>query len=158
MKLALFLLFSLPFTVFCQSGDNLFIDGFTFTLNDTIENGISMVAIDIKQGRNTYITSLSNEDGKFQAGLSLGHVYTIQVSKRGYYSKSILIDLTGIPSSDAEGGFLMELRFSLIPDTNKKDRRLLRKKPLGICSYNASTKQLEFDMDYTATIKSKLHH
>ncbi|MEZ4721749.1 MAG: hypothetical protein R2813_07745 [Flavobacteriales bacterium] len=91
----------------------------------------------------------TKKNGKFKFRLENNHIYTIQLSKKGYYTKRISVN-THLPE-DVKNRF--EFEFDINIDS-KKDNQFdesLSEYPSALIAYNKKRKKFYFDKDYTKT-------
>ncbi len=102
------------------------------------------------------ITSVSYHDHDFSFDLLLNSYYTIEVSKPGYVSRSIVI-LTTIP--DSKNVFDDKYHFQFIVELFKEKEGVddfYLDFPVALIKYNKKNDQFEMNLNYTNHIKNKI--
>jgi hypothetical protein len=102
------------------------------------------------------ITSVSYHDHDFAFDLLLNSYYTIEVSKPGFVSRSIVI-LTTIP--DSKQNFDDKYHFQFIVELFKEKDGVddfYLDFPVALIKYNKKNDQFEMNLNYTNHIKNKI--
>lgn len=88
--------------------------------------------------------------------LGYGHLYQLDIRRRGLCQKSISISTEGITDKTEPVGFTLVLDFTLHPDLNRAQKKLLRNELIGKAAYDPVAENIIFDFDYTKSMKVKL--
>lgn len=97
-----------------------------------------------------------DKTGKYEFSLNYDKIYTVVYSKPGYVSKRLSFNTTGIPPEAQEFGFEYDdVEVSLFKKIEGLDVSILEQ-PVGKIFYDPEYGTLEYDAEYTKTIKSKL--
>lgn len=116
-----------------------------------VTSAILKIQIDKVRGFKTKI----DKSGSQVLFLDLGHLYDIQLSAHGCV-KRILLDTRAIPEEDQVGGFQVYMNVLLLQDFNARQRRYLRKTPIGHFAYDSITNSIEYDLEYTLKVQAHL--
>lgn len=109
-----------------------------------VEGVLDLVTIDILENGKIIKTTQTNSNGLFFFKIKTGKIYSLQLSKPGYTSISLVIDLTAVPKDIASRG----LSFSgaeLILNSFQAKNALGENQPFGKLFYNSEKKYLDFE-------------
>lgn len=152
---ALILLFLLLVvtTAFGQNKDKpVYVDG-TVKESGSKLSGVNVLLF--RDGKKVDEFSTST-NGKFQFELAYEHDYVLEFTKEGYVSKKISVNTKGIPEEEKSfgfefGGWEVSL-FQYIEGFNTD----ILKRPIGKIAYSAELGALDYDVEYTNSIKEEL--
>jgi hypothetical protein len=116
-----------------------------------VEGVLDRVTIDVLESGKVIKTTETNQSGLFQIRIKTGKAYTLQLSKQGYSSITLVIDLTSIPKEIASRGISFrgaELILNSFQSKSSPSENL----PFGKLFYNTEKNYLDFE---TAKFLSK---
>ena len=119
--------------------------------NKTIK-GVSITIF--KDGAKERVIDTGNS-GKFDFTLALGYSYDLEFSQEKYLPKIIRINTIDIPAEDMEGGFQIEIEFSLNKYVAGFNLDIL-KEPSLRAYFDPVMKFISFDFDYTDFMNKKI--
>jgi tetratricopeptide (TPR) repeat protein len=131
---------------------------YIFGVVKDVENSKKMdgVTVTVKKNGQEVDKIVTNASGKYEFFLDIAGDYLIEYSKSGVVSKKVALDSKNVPIDDASAGFSMNIDMTLFKTMEGLDVSILNQ-PIGRAKYNAETGQLEFDFEYTKTIKDQLN-
>ena len=131
---------------------------YIFGVVKDVENSKKMdgVTVSVKKNGKEIDKLVTNTSGKYEFFLDIAGDYLIEYSKAGIVSKKVALDSKNVPLDDATAGFSMNIDMTLFKTMEGLDVSILNQ-PIGRAKYNAETAQLEFDYEYTKTIKDQLN-
>ncbi|MBK9176546.1 MAG: hypothetical protein IPM46_09455 [Flavobacteriales bacterium] len=114
--------------------------------------GFSVEAIDRKWGRR--VEAATGDSGKYEMVLARNGEWLVTYSVEGYVNKRIQIMLTGIPETEWEGGFGMNVDITMLAEQPGIDYTVLLE-PFGIARYNSDSGNIEWDIAYTEGMRER---
>ncbi len=111
--------------------------------------------ITIKKNGAVWKTLTSDVSGKFEASLEPDAVYLLEFSKPGHITKRIEFSTKGVPPDDAKYGFEFPMEMNLFEKQEGLDVSILNK-PIAKVAFNPSTGYMDYDPEYTKSIKNEL--
>ena len=114
------------------------------------------VEIELTKNDQPVYKMVSDSIGGFEFYADIDGIWTLKVKKKGFYTKWVEFNLSHLSEEEKEGGFLMNLDFTMEKNQNLRTKRLLKKNPIGKCSFDPFFNALIWDADYTANIKSQM--
>lgn len=113
------------------------------------------VTITIKKNGAVWKTITSEATGKFQAALEPDGIYLIEFSKPGHVTKRIEFSTKNVPPDDAKFGFEFPMEMNLFEKMDGLDVTILNK-PIAKVAFNPATGYMDYDPEYTKSIKTEL--
>ncbi|MGY6561664.1 MAG: hypothetical protein ACXITV_06125 [Luteibaculaceae bacterium] len=100
--------------------------------------------------------SSTTSNGKYGLKFDLDADYEIVFAKKGYFAKSINIDLREIPEEEKDQGvFQLNIEIELFEEIENIDASIL-KEPIGKSRFDHATGTITWDMDYTSKQQRKI--
>ncbi|MDG1262155.1 MAG: hypothetical protein P8H59_06855 [Flavobacteriales bacterium] len=115
-------------------------------------DGIEIVVLKDGSPFDDFVTTGS---GKYEFELPLGHDYIISYSKEGFVPKKLQVNTKGIPAEDMEGGFQMNLEVTIFEYIEGFDLSIVES-PVGKANFSAQQNSIDWDMNYTGRMMSKI--
>lgn len=138
---------------FAQSEENAESERYdVLDIGGTISHGEDMiegVSVKLYESNNVVDDITTKKNGKFKFTLLSNYIYTIELSKKGYYSKKVSVN-TRIPAEvDDTYKFLFDL--SMDSKEEKTLDKYLADYPAVLIEYSAKKDEFTFDKKYTET-------
>lgn len=137
--------------------DKLLIDGmvsgyYQNTSNDAnknerqikLEGVLENVSICVLQDNKTVFSVKSNKKGTFKLELETGKIYQIELSKIGYLTSNLLIDLTGISKEISSKGLILD-NLEILLNSYNSDNSIYSTKPFGRLFFDVNSGSLNFE-------------
>ncbi len=123
------------------------------------ENNITLTGVSIRVYQdNEIVSEVSNDKATIQnISLKSDNLYTIEISKKGYYSKLVRIS-TAIPSQvecDNELAYLYDLQIELVKEKPGIESFYLDF-PIALISYDKKTDRFKYSRKYTNGIVKEI--
>ncbi len=142
---------------FIKEGEGILIQGKMYAIKkDQTSIGVGNRTLLILQDGKKYKKLKTKKDGSFSFELGYDIEWTIIWKRKWRYSKSIIMDSRNITEEDKVGGFRSQIDVSFPESMSKKNKYILRTRPIGKAKYSYATNSIEFDFKYTDRIKSML--
>lgn len=109
-----------------------------------VEGVLDLVIVDVLENGKTIKSTQTNSNGLFSIRIKTGKVYTLELSKKGYASVLLIVDLTGVPQEIAARGMTFsgtELILNSFQGKNTSPETL----PFGKLFYNTEKNHLDFE-------------
>lgn len=113
------------------------------------------VTITIKKNGAVWKTLTSEAAGKFQASLEPDGIYLIEFSRPGHVTKKIEFSTKNVPPDDAKYGFEFPMEMNLFEKIEGLDVSVLNK-PIAKVAFNPATGYMDYDPEYTKSVKDEL--
>lgn len=113
------------------------------------------VTITVKRNGSVWKTLTSPANGKFDFALPPDGDYMIEFSKFGHVSKRIQVSTKNVPPEDAKYGFEFPMEMNLFEKMDGLNVSILDK-PIAKIAFNPATGYMDFDPEYTKSIKKEL--
>ena len=118
------------------------------------ENALEDVNLKLFKANKIIDQAVSKKNGKFKFTLMSGHIYTIELTKQGYYTKRVAVN-TKIPTEvDDTYKFLFDLFLDAKED--KVLDKYLIDYPVVLIEYSSKKDEFTFDKDYTKSYSEEL--
>ncbi len=141
----LLLLFIYPLTSYEQVDD---LEVLVYVRDLHITEPLTKTKILVLRNNEKFLELKADENAQFEFNLPLDYGYHVYVQCKEYITKYLLIDTRGIPEETKEGGFKIDLDFSLLKKRKYYSQDTL-KAPIGIARFDKEKETIEFDFRYT---------
>lgn len=159
-KVILFLIFIISFAIcFSQKSipDKLFIDGMVSGYHQNtsskannkerqikLEGLLEGVSICVFQDKKTVFSFKTKQKGQFKLALKTGNIYQLELSKIGYLTSNLLIDLTGVPEDIASEGLVFD-NLEILLNSYNSNNTMYSTLPFGKLFYDIESNSLNFE-------------
>lgn len=118
------------------------------------EENLADVKITLYEGNKVVDESLTKKNGKFKFTLMSNEIYTLELTKKGYYTKRVSVNTKLPPEVDDTYKFMFDL--SLDSKEEKKLDKYLVEYPAVLIEYSAKKDEFVFDKAYTTSYFDEL--
>jgi serine phosphatase RsbU (regulator of sigma subunit) len=109
-----------------------------------VEGVLDHVSIDVLEDGKIIKTTQTNSNGLFLIKIKTGKKYLLELSKSGYSTVSLIIDITGVPNETASKGVSFR-GAELILNSFQSKNAVKDNQPFGKLFYNTTENHLDFE-------------
>ena len=113
------------------------------------DKGIEECLVELFEGNKVIDAFETKSNGKFKFTLISEIIYTIQISKKGFYTKCISVS-TKMPA-DIDDSFKFAFDIGMTSKEEASYDPYLSEYPSALISYDVKRKEFRYDKDYTKT-------
>lgn len=133
--------------------DNVYVYGTVKDYNSSKK--LDGVTVNVVKDGVPFTSVVTSANGKYEFNLDFGHDYKLLFEKGGMVSKNVTINTISIPEEERQGGMGMNVEMTLFQELPGVDFKLLQQ-PIGKSKYDPATKNLAWDLAYTAQIQAEM--
>ncbi|MBT3647854.1 MAG: hypothetical protein HN542_06405 [Flavobacteriales bacterium] len=133
-----------------ESFEILSIGGIISHLDEPIES----INVELWEGNKVVTEELTKKNGKYKFTLYSEKIYTIEISKKGYYAKRVSINtkLSGVDGDFQKFPFDIGMTLKGEKDFDE----YLKDYPVALIEFHKKRKEFVFDKEYTRTYMSEI--
>jgi hypothetical protein len=133
--------------------DNVYVYGTVKDYNSSKK--LDGVTVNVIKDGAPFTSVVTSANGKYEFNLDFGHDYKLLFEKSSMVSKNVTINTSSIPEEERQGGMGMNVEMTLFQELPGVDFKLLQQ-PIGKSKYDPATKNLAWDLAYTAQIQAEM--
>ncbi|MEX2595944.1 MAG: hypothetical protein WEC59_03360 [Salibacteraceae bacterium] len=111
------------------------------------DNGTEDVLVELFEGNKVVDAFETKKNGKFKFSLFSNMIYTIQLSKSGYYTKRISVSTKLPPGNEDFHKFQFDIGMTSIEEANYDPN--VSEYPSALISFDEKRREFRYDKDYT---------